>query len=285
MSLWLLLYPLHCDYVPVLTDWPLCGKAGLPVFSWPLSEVPLIPIVSSDQRESPQHPSILCVRCPSHRGRAAGWGEGCSPVPPQHEEGPSWTRTLRRGRGMKDGLPPFRLITSALLMFLPSWPPPACPADASYHFSQIVRQISINPVALSCIYLGEIVASISDLKKGWVVFPRYTTLFNERCSLCLHPFHPFRQKHAGVQSSTVSPRPICFVSSLPFEKTSSRRGQASHHLHGNNIPVLSFPIVKFMLLEGSLPHCHERQQVTHQLCRKLGRVSFQLRYEDYLQPK
>lgn len=80
-----------------------------------------------------QHPPILSV-CELHWERAAGWGGQCSPIPPQHKEGPSWPWTLRRGRGMKDELPPFRLVTSAFLMVLPFLSSPSLPCGYQLSF-------------------------------------------------------------------------------------------------------------------------------------------------------
>lgn len=64
----------------------------------------------------PQHPPILSL-CELPGERAAGPGGGRSPIPPQHKEGPSWPWTLRRRGGVKDQLAPFRLLTSAQLLF------------------------------------------------------------------------------------------------------------------------------------------------------------------------
>lgn len=80
MSLCLFPYPLHCHYVPVLTDLLLCVKIGLLVFTWPLSEIPEIPHSFGSKAKPPQHPPVLSM-CELLQERAAGWGGGMQPHP------------------------------------------------------------------------------------------------------------------------------------------------------------------------------------------------------------
>lgn len=173
---------------------------------------------------------------------------------------------------MKDKLALFRLVTSAKLLFLAV---PACPADTSYRLSQIIRRISINQLLSPLFTLGRLLLLCQTcsacIPQSWVVFLRCTVCFMKGATHPCVPLTLFGKDTLRYNFPGFLPEIPLFCLLSSTQRQASQTGQASSHLSGSTIPVLSLLLVKFLSLEGSLPHCHE--QITYQLPRKPGRES------------
>lgn len=155
---------------------------------------------------------------------------------------------------------------------------PHCPADTSYHLSQIIQRISMNQLLSPLFTLVRCCFHVRPA--GVLAFPR-AGLFSSDVLFCFmkgatHAYIPstlFGKDTLRYNLPAFLPeiRLFCLLPSTQGE--ASQPGQAPSHLPGGDIPVLSLLLVKFLSLEGFLPHCHEQQQVTHQLSRKPGRES------------